>query len=346
MKRKITLSSILSVALLAGTMSLSAATAGLNDTVAQKEAQALKNPAEMQGNPSAKAKEEEIMSKDEFLAKIKAPDFAKEARLERMKRLRSVFARERAFHAPLKQPPKEIMEAVHLTFTAAQEIQQGKDADAAKALEKASADFDKALKANPKLDLLPVAEEVVVKSFAGDSKIIAEALRTADALIKQHRTQDAREILMPLRDEIDFTTQFLPMKSYPVATKKAAELLKKGKKKEALATLAAAFGTLVSVVDVVPTPLLLAEDMVSEASKLAKEKKAEALKLLNGAEEQLKRAELLGYTSRHAKAYAELKKQIEAIKAEIGGKNETKGLYEKLKKSFESLKEAVRKDKH
>jgi len=151
--------------------------------------------------------------------------------------------------------------------------------------------------------------------------------------------------MMPLRDEMDFTVQFLPMKTYPAVTKKAAELLKQKKAEEALMVLSEGFGTVVGVQQVIPIPLMLAQDMVLEASKLAKEKKEEATKLLDSAKEQLKRAELLGYTQRHSAEYKELSTRIDAIEKEIKGKNEVVKLYDELKAKFESLFETIRKDK-
>ncbi len=347
MKKRMTLSIVTSALLLGlGAMSLQAAEA-MKDTVAQKEAQALQKNG-VPGEAAAKAKVEETQEKTLFEGKMDLAKFNQEARLDRMQRLERIFRREAAFHSQkdlLKNTPKEVMEALQMTARAAQDIRANKLDQAAKDLEIASKDFDKALKANPKLDLLPVAQEIRIQTFAGNSKVIEKALKTADELIKKHATQDAREILIPLKDEMDFTVQFLPMKTYPLVTKKAAELLKAGKAKEALAVLSQGFGTIVGVTNVVPVPLMLAQDMTMEASKLAKEKKKEALKLLAAAKEELKRAELLGYTQKHSPEYKAINTQIEAIEKEIGGKNEPAKLYKDLQSKFDTLFKKVREDK-
>ena len=347
MKKRLRMSLVASALILGlGTMSLQAGT-GLNDTVAKKEAQALQKNG-VPGESAAKATEEELQEKNLFMSKLDASKFAKEARLDRMKRLERIFRREAAFHQEkdlLKKTPKEVMEAIRMTARAAQDIRRNKLDSAAKDLEIASKDFDKALKANPKLDLLPVAQAIQIKTFAGSTATIEKALKLADELIQKHATQDARDLLMPLRDEMDFTVQYLPMKTYPLVTKKAAELLKKGKAKEALMVLSQGFGTLVAVTDVVPIPLMLAQDMTMEASKLAKEKKKEALKLLEAAKNELKRAELLGYTQKHSPEYKALSTQIDAIEKEIKGKNEPAQLYKKLQEKFDTLFKEVRKDK-
>ncbi len=345
MKKRLTLS-LSAAALILGvaTLGLQAGNDGLKDQVAQKEAQALqKNGVAEQ---SAAAADVDAKSVKEFYQSLrKASTFAKEAREDRAQRLERVFHKEAGYHKDgMKGSVPEVVQGLQLTIQAAQDIQANKLDDAAKKLEQASANFDKALKANPALALVPVNQSIRIQTFAGGTRLIEKALEMADRLIQQHRTQEARELLMPLRDEMDFTVDYLPMQSYPSVAKKAAELLKQGKAREALAVLSAGFNTLVSVTDVVPIPLMLANDMVLQASKLAKEKKEEALKLLEAAKNQLARAELLGYTQKHAPEYKALSSSIEALKKEIKGKNETKGLYDELKRKFEELFKKIREE--
>ncbi len=348
MKKRFALS-LVTATLLSGmaTTALFADNGAMKDTVAKEEAKAIANPSAVKGEAAAKAKVEETQAKEEFVAKEDAQKFAMEARKDRVMRLQRVFQKEASMHQDKsKETSKAIMEGIHLTFQAAQDIKAGKHDDAVKKLEQASKDFDEALKKDPKLDLVPIAQEVQIKTFAGDSKIIKQAIDTGAKLLKEHKTQDAREIILPLRDEMDFIVQYLPMKTYPLVTKKAAELLKQKKDREALMVLAQGFGTIVAVQNVVPIPLMLASDMTLEASKLDKNKKEEALKLLAAAKEQLKRAELLGYTSKHSAAYKAVEDQIEAIEKEIKGKNIVEKMYEELAAKFKALFEETRKDKN
>ena len=346
MKKRFALS-LVTATLLGGltTTALFADNGAMKDTVAQKEAKAVANPSAVKDEASAKAKVEETQAKDEFKAKEDAQKFAMQSRIDRMQRLQRVFQKEASMHKDMsKTTSKAIMEAIHLTFQAAQDIKNGKHDDAAKKLEQASKDFDAALKKDPKLDLVPIAQEIQIKTFAGDSKIIKQAIDTAVKLLKEHKTQDAREIILPLRDEMDFIVQYLPMKTYPLVTKHAAELLKQKKDKEALMVLAKGFGTIVAIQNNIPIPLMLASDMTTEASKLDKAKKEQAIKLLEAAKEQLKRAELLGYASKHSQAYKAVEKQIDAIEDEIKGKNIVEKMYEDLAAKFKSLFEETRKD--
>jgi len=60
----------------------------MKDSVAKKEAEALKNPAMMNGLPSAKAKVEETQAKEQFEAKEKAGAFEKEVKQDINKTLK------------------------------------------------------------------------------------------------------------------------------------------------------------------------------------------------------------------------------------------------------------------
>ncbi len=345
MKKSMNISIALATLLMAGGVAF-AGSDGLKDSVAKEEAKALKNPTEVNGTAAAKAKVEEATSKEQFEAKMKASDFSSEARADRSKRLQRVFNTEVSQHKGInEQTPKMILEGIGLTVKAAKAIKSGKNDEAAKYLEKASKDFAEALKKNPALDMVPVNQEVKIKTFAGDINVIKKALDMAKDLIEKHQTQDAREILIPLQDEMDFIVRYIPMKIYPDITKKAAEALKQGKSKEALVILAKGFGTIMAIKQIIPIPLMLAQDMVIEASKMDKTKKDEIIKILESAKMELKRAELLGYTQKHTKAYQTLTNQINAIEDEIKGKNAVEKLYEDIKMKFSKLFEDIRKDK-
>ena len=233
-----------------------------------------------------------------------------------------------------KQAPKEIVEGLQNTYMAMTALQQNKKDEAIKLLEKANKSFDVALKADPSLKLIPIDERLQAYAFMGSSDVIDARLKLAVQLLKAHETQDASDILLPLKDELDITTVSVPMDLYPVSTKAALEALKKDDIKGAAVALNTAMSSLVSFRIVIPTPLLVAQDLIAEASKLEKSKKEDAAKLLDAAKEELKRAELLGYTSKHAEDYKVLNESIENIQKEIKGKNKVEELYEKLKNKF------------
>jgi len=236
-----------------------------------------------------------------------------------------------------QKAPKEIVAGMQHTFMALKSLQANKKDEAKKALEAATKSFDAALKADPTLDLIPIDERFQSYAFVGDAKVIASRLELAQQLLKAHDTQTAMATLAPLKDELDISIISIPMKIYPLATKKALDALNKGHDKEAFKAIAAAMNSLVIVKVVIPAPLLVAQDLVVEASKLDKNKKDEVQKLLSAAQEELKRAELLGYVSRHESDYKQLNDEIEKIEKEIEGKNIVAKLYETLKSDFEKI---------
>jgi hypothetical protein len=236
-----------------------------------------------------------------------------------------------------KKVPKEIIVGMQNTFKALKALQMGKKDDAQKFLQTAKDSFDKALKDNPKLDLVPIDERVQAVILSADSKEISKVLDTGIKLLKDHDTQAALNILAPLKDELDIAIINIPMKIYPIAESQALEALKKGNTQKAGELVAKAMNSLVVVKDIVPLPLLTAQNVVIEASQLDKTKKKEATELLEVAKEELKRAELLGYTKKHTPEYQALTKSINAIEKEIKGKNAVEKLYDKLKSDFAKL---------
>jgi hypothetical protein len=171
----------------------------------------------------------------------------------------------------------------------------------------------------------------------GTSDTIAARLKLAQQLLKAHDTQTAITIISPLKDELEISVISIPMKIYPAATKKALDALNKDDDKAAFEAIAEAMNSLVIAKVIIPTPLLVAQDIIAEASKLDKSKKEEAKKLLIAAKEELKRAELLGYTSKHEADYKLLNDSIDKIQKEIKGKNKVVKLYDALINDFKEI---------
>ena len=244
-----------------------------------------------------------------------------------------------------KLASKDIQNGLNDTLKAIDALQKNKIKDAKKYLMEASKLFDKALKADPTLRLVPIENDVVAYRYNGDPKSIEIATDLAKKALATHQVQFARDVLMPLKDEIDISTHYLPMDLYPQATKIAAKLLDKGKTKEALQELVLGLSTIVGDEVVIPIPLLAAQDLVVAASKIDKKKKKEALALLDQAKVELKKALLLGYTSKHSDEYKNLTKLINGVEKEIKGKNRVEKLYENLKNKFKKLIGETRKEK-
>ena len=279
-----------------------------------------------------------ISKKDHYVAKLHADNFKTEAQKKDAQRLHKIVDNQIHIHnTTTKKAPKEVIDGLKDTFVALRALQTNNTKEAKKALESATKSFDTALKNNPKLSLVPIAQKVEVNDFTGDAKAVKHLIDSAQKLLADHDTQAARAILFPLEDDMTFSTQLLPMKTYPQATKLALKDLNKGKTKEAFGDIVTALHTTVLNEVVLPLPLLTAQDLVLEASKLEKSKKDQALKLLTSAQDELTKAELLGYTKKDSKAYKSLEKEISNIKTEIKGKNMVAKMYDHIKNSFEKL---------
>jgi len=244
-----------------------------------------------------------------------------------------------------KLASKDIQRGLNDTLKAIGALQKDKSKEAAKYLSDASASFDRALKADPKLRLVPIENDVMAYRFDGGPKAIKDAVKLAKSMLSKNQVQLAREVLIPLKDEIDISTHYLPMDLYPNSTKIAAKLLERGKKKEALRELVLGLSTIVGDEVVIPIPLLASQDLVVSASKLDKKRKKDALALLDQAKVELQKALLLGYTTKHADEYRSLTKMINGVEKEIKGKNKVEKLYENLKNKFKELIGKTRRER-
>jgi len=335
MKRKFSLSLITTVLLLTSTAVFANS---YKDTLSTQEQKALANPKSVKGSAAAKAQVEEAMLKEDFLAKVKAGDFKKEVSKEESQRLKNVVNDVMQKHkSSLKKASKEFMAALNDTIMALQAIKTDKSAEAQKLLQKAESEFTEAFKKEPKLGMIPVLDNAEIITFNGSPALIRHIKNAAVELLQDNDTQVAIDMLTPLQDEIIIKTQYVPAYLYPKAVKEAQKELKAGKKDAAFSTIITALDASQLETVIIPIPLITAQDMVLEASKLQKSHKKEALALLNMAQIELQKAVLLGYAHQYQKAYKDLDKKIEAIKTEIKGKNVVAKLYDDLLKSFKDL---------
>jgi hypothetical protein len=243
-----------------------------------------------------------------------------------------------------KEASKEIMSGLKKTFLATRLLENNKVDEAKKSLDESIKLFETALSSEPELGLIPIAQEINVHFFGGSSKELQSYLDVTVALLKEHNIQKARAMLLPLEDEMIIATQRLPIGAYLESTKEAKKLLNANKKDEALSTLLTGLSLMEMDTVVMPIPLIIAEDALVEASLLDKSNKEEAQKLLAIAQDELKKALLLGYTQKHSLEYKDLSTAISEIQKEIKGKNVVEKLYDNVKEKFHSLLSKSRKD--
>ena len=238
---------------------------------------------------------------------------------------------------------KEAVEAVLLTQKVLVDIDKKDKKAAIKDIEKAIGKLEVILAKKDAPLMLPIDASITAVEFQADISTIKAGLKTVMKLLRDGKVQEARALLNTFQSEIDITTVNLPLASYPKALKLAASYLHDNKLKEARDVLTMALSTLVTTKVIIPIPLITAEALIHDAQKIAKKDKKQALKHLELAKEELKKAELLGYTSESDVTYKMLNKAINKVEKEIKGKNKAEKLFEELLQKLKSFKEKATK---
>lgn len=249
-------------------------------------------------------------------------------------------------HQKLKEAPKGVFQAMNETLDAIKALRKDNIAEAKNSLSAATDLFDTAMKANPSLKLVPVAVDVEVDELELSPEQIGSILKQAEKAIAKKHIQDARDLLMPLKDEMTVTTQYVPMELYPEATKSALNALNSGDKDKALQTLMAALGMIVTDEKIVPIPLLAAQDDMLEALSFDKTKKKEAIGRIDAAKMELNKAVLLGYMDEASMEHKQLRAQIENVQKAVEGENRLEKFYDELKASFAALIKKGQSESH
>ena len=184
--------------MLFGVSTLSASS-NLHDSVSQKEAAAVAQ-TNLKGMKQAQARLEMLNKKDKFLTKENLSVFKQQSRIDETKRLNLIVANSmKNSKNNMNKTPKEVMSALNSTIKAMQYLYMNKIDNAKKSLQDATKLFDKALKNNPALDLVPVDQEVQVTEFFGDANIVKKVKNQAIKLLKNNNTQLARDLVLSLK---------------------------------------------------------------------------------------------------------------------------------------------------
>ena len=236
---------------------------------------------------------------------------------------------------------KEAVEAVMLTQKVLIDLEKKDKKSAIKDIQNAIGKLEVILAKKDAPAMLPIDGSISAYEFNGDINVIEAGIRAAKKLLDKNKIQDARVILNKLQSEIDITTVNLPLASYPKALKLAASYIHDDKMTEAKDILEMALSTLVTTKVVIPIPLVTAEALIHDARKIAKKDKKQALKHLEMAKKELKKAELLGYTSDSDITYKILDNAIERVEKEIKGKNKAEKLFDELIQKLKSFKDSA-----
>jgi hypothetical protein len=236
---------------------------------------------------------------------------------------------------------QEAISSLKLSAKALDDLNRNKPEEAKKDIELALGKLESILSVEHTPKLLPIENRITVKNFAGTAKDVEVALDKVKALLNDGKVQDARILLSTLQSEIDLTVVSLPLVSYPDALKLASKYIIEGKTAEAKKVLALALSTFTEVTQVIPIPIVNSIELISSASKIAKENKEQALKYLEYASAELNKAEKLGYISKSTVTYKQLHELIKKIEKEVKGPNKAEKLFKELGDKLKEFKDKI-----
>ncbi len=243
--------------------------------------------------------------------------------------------------AQQKNVLQEAIAALDETARAIKALQDDKPDEATAALERALGKLEVTLAAHPDMTLAPVDVATAIIDVPLSPSEIRAARNQALRLLKDHQMQLARAVLTGLASEIDISTTYIPLGSYPLALKSAAALIKDDKTDDAIAVLANALNTLVVIDSVLPLPMLNAGVLIDEARGLSEkadrsdEENARLAALLDAIDAQIAKGEALEYGG--AGAFDEIRAEMKKIRAATDNGGAGEGLFDKLKELFSGL---------
>lgn len=248
---------------------------------------------------------------------------------------------------------EEAFGAIDETQNALAALEEDNTDKALKALEKVIGKLELILAREPALSLIPIDAGAETINTASDIDTVKKMKSEVKSLINKGNLPEARVLLNLLASEVRVKTVYLPIKTYPIAIKEAVRLIDDNKIDEAKQAISAVLATMVITERSIPIPVLNTQVLVKEASdiikeekdpsKLKKEKKDEALKMLEDARYQLRLGEELGY-GKKSKEFAELQKDIDEIENNIRKDEKSAGLFSKLRSRLAIFKEDISKE--
>jgi len=236
---------------------------------------------------------------------------------------------------------QEALSSLNLSAKALKELNNNKVEEAKKDIELALGKLETILSVKDSPKLLPIENRMVVKNFVGNANEVELALKSVKKLMDDGKIQEAGELLYSLQSEIDLTVVSLPLVTYPDALKLASKYIMEKKPNRAKEVLKVALSTFTEVQQIIPIPLINTVELVAIASDIAKENKEQALKHLTLANDELNKAEKLGYISKSTTTYKQLHELIEKVEKEVKGPNKAEKLFEELSTKLKEFKNKI-----
>ena len=232
--------------------------------------------------------------------------------------------------------------AIDVTEKALQALQDGDTETALKALETATGKLELILARDHALGLAPVDTEVLSYDLLASVDTVKAMIHDAEDYLEDGEIQKARPLVANLASEIVFRTTSIPLSTYPDAIKAVIPLIDEGRIDEAREALQTALNTLVVTTDeIIPLPVLRAEQLLERAEALAENKERSEEQnqtltgLLTGARNQLRMAEVLGYGTQES--FQPMYAQLDTIEEKTAGGRGGKGWFDRIKQQVTEL---------
>lgn len=232
--------------------------------------------------------------------------------------------------------------AIDETQKALQALEDNDTEAALRALEAATGKLELILAREPALGLAPVDVKVVSYDLLASVDTIKAVIHDVENHLDDGEIQQARSLMTKLASEVVFQTTSIPLATYPDAIKAIIPLIDEGQIDEARAGLLAALNTLVVTTDdVIPLPVLRAEELLKNAEELAENEarteqdNVKLAGLLESARTQLQLAELLGYGTK--KSFRPMYEQLDMIDDKTAGGKSGRGWFDRIKQQVSEL---------
>ncbi len=227
--------------------------------------------------------------------------------------------------------------AIKQVEQAASLLKDAKYEDAVKSLESADGKLEVAMASDPSLKLIPVAEDVNTYDLTISPEEVKNELNAISKELKSGNVQDARMRLNQLRSELIIRDVYLPVETYPAAIKQAVKEVSAKQYQQAQESLDAAMNSLVEEIEVMPLPVVLANDAILDAEAKRSVDKDQAMWDLDFAHGQMLTAERLGYFYGDTDDYKTAMQHLENLRQAMGGKSEVDKLFTNAKQSVKHL---------
>ncbi|NPA68300.1 MAG: YfdX family protein [Chlorobi bacterium] len=235
---------------------------------------------------------------------------------------------------------EEALSTILETQTVLKQLIEGNKDDAIKKGKELIGNLEVLLAKDPSLELIPVNVELERNETVADIETVRENVKLAKEAMAKGYYREASKILDNMKSEIVINTYLIPAATYPVAIRDAVAAMEQNDTIAAANILTSVLGTVVIEKNVIPIPVLNAEQMVIEAASIDAEshdKADEVINLLDNAEYQLQLAEEMGYGKKD-RDYAPLNDAIKELKKSVKNKEDSSSKFDSLKESLKEFK--------